>query len=311
MSSLLHVTSVSNTLGPRTTLDHPLLNLNDRAVVIVTSITTATARSPTSSFIALEYGGGRWSILCLDGAAMPIGAAFCVLIYPEPYRDEAWIHRSTHQNTIANATWIERAGADGDPTTVLLVTPRITVGGVTTRYPDISPFPSPGPLATDYGGAGWIKTLQPDPVSVSALSHPIGVWYNEGTGRWNIFYQDWQPIPSRAEFNVVRLDRNTYGSFSEHVRVVVSPGATDHVDTSPEPPQFEGFFFYVTPNMSFWLAERAIVEGDADSRSIPCDFPFSVRRNPVTGRPSIYPVRGGVIPPGVGFNVRHDSGRGL
>lgn len=78
-----------------------------------------------------------------------------------------------------------------------------------------------------------------------------------------------------------------------------------------EPPDFDGFFFYVTPNISFWLAAPGIVQGGIDGRSVPCDFPISVRRNPSTGHASVYNVRGGLIPPGVGFNVRHDAGRGL
>lgn len=308
MLSTLHIATNSNTNGSVTRLDHPLLNGNIDAIVIVTPLQRQANQLLPLSPLGVAYDRERWSIVCINGSSMPLGASFSVLMFPGSHRNLCFVHRCTPTNTVANSTAIDDPNLNGAAGAVLFVTPRLTANFTTIRYPDIGQFGHPGPLATDYGVAELIKVLDGGIVPLASLSHYSGVWFNENTSRWNIFYQDWQRVPLRAEFNVVRLDYNTYPPSSEHVRVAISAGGTNGVDFACEPPDFDNVFFIVTPNISFWLA-TAVVQGDRHLPSLPCDFPFGVRRrNSRENLPSVFNLRGEEIPPGVGFNVRHELG---
>lgn len=310
MLSTLHIATNSNTNGSVTRLDHPLLNGNIDAIIIVTPLQRQAAQLLPLSPLGVAYDGERWSIVCINGSSIPLGASFSVLMFPGSHRNLCFVHRCTSTNTIANSTAIDDPNLNGAAGAVLFVTPRLTASFTTTRYPDVGQFGHPGPFVTDYGVAGWIKALDGGAVPLTSLSHYFGVWFNERTSRWDIFHQDWQSVPLRAEFNVVRLDGSNYGSSGERVRVAISAGGVNGVDFACEPPNFDGVLFIVTPNISFWHTS-AVVHGDRRLRSIPCDFPFGVRRrNPREDLASVFNLRGEEIPPGVGFNVRHESSRG-
>ncbi len=83
--------------------------------------------------------------------------------------DSVFVHRATSESVSSNSTYLDNRLINGNPDAVLSVTQNWNPGGGDGTYND----------------------------------HPVGVWYDEGAGRWAIFNQDRAPMPERAAFNVV------------------------------------------------------------------------------------------------------------
>jgi hypothetical protein len=113
---------------------------------------------------------GQWEIFNQDGWAMPVGAAFNVLV-PNP-DTSVFVHKTTAANRDISwpySTIIDYPLTNGNPDAIILVTPNLN--------------------------PGWIGGVYDD--------NPIGVFYDNAISRWRIFNQgNTVPIPLDAAFNV-------------------------------------------------------------------------------------------------------------
>ncbi len=72
---IVHNATSANMVGKATVLDHPALNGNPNAILLVTQQSDGNNHE-----IAVQYQSNRWSILNLDGADLPVNARFSVMI---------------------------------------------------------------------------------------------------------------------------------------------------------------------------------------------------------------------------------------
>jgi hypothetical protein len=163
----VHVATAANISGNLTIIDHPLTNGHPNAIVLVTPNYNPGHVGGTydNHPIGVYYNGSQWTIFYQDLAAMPVGAAFNVIV-PTPGAN-VFVHTATVGNSSGNATFINNPLTDGNPNAILFVTPNLNPIGVCCVYDD----------------------------------HPIGVYYT--SGRWAIFNQDVAAMPVDAAFNVL------------------------------------------------------------------------------------------------------------
>jgi len=166
----VHIATAVNTAGNSTYIDHPLTNNRPNAIIFVTQNYNPGGVGGTcnSHPIGVWYNtaNNRWAIFNQDLAAMPVGAAFNVLI---PSTDPAvFVHTATTGNIVGDTTFIDNALTNNQPNALLFVTPNYNPGGV--------------------GGI--------------AHNHRIGVNYNTLTSRWGIYNQDWTVMDAGPAFNV-------------------------------------------------------------------------------------------------------------
>lgn len=78
-----HRAAAANITGGETRLDHPHCNGRPNAILLVTHVFNPAGISPGTRNdhpVGVYYTGTRWAIYNLDGAAMPAGASFNVLV---------------------------------------------------------------------------------------------------------------------------------------------------------------------------------------------------------------------------------------
>lgn len=79
-----HQAGAANIFGAETRINHPLCNFRPNAILLVTynfnPAGTAGVRNDRPVGIYYIPGAGRWAIYNLDGTAMPVGAAYNVLV---------------------------------------------------------------------------------------------------------------------------------------------------------------------------------------------------------------------------------------
>jgi hypothetical protein len=163
-NAFTHITTLGNTGGAMTTLDHPLLNGHADALVQFTHVWNppggGAANNGNHTVAFYNYGTGRWVLWNTTGAQMPLGTGFFVRA------GRGAVHRTSAANINGHATRINHPLAMGDPLALVTVSP------------------------TPYAGQS----------SGNVDSHPIGVWY-DGQG-WTIFNQDFAPMPPDVGFTV-------------------------------------------------------------------------------------------------------------
>ncbi len=160
----LHQNSVSNTAGSFTELSDPELVNREDAILLVTRNPGSDTVVDVTSPIAVNYFAGVWSVVRLDGAAMPASGGFHV--YFQPPSVNAFRHRTGTGNTSAHISLFDHPLLNGHP----CARPHLT-------------------QATDF---------------VAGNNHHIGVYYIGGaTQRWALFNQDFAPLPLGAQFHVV------------------------------------------------------------------------------------------------------------
>jgi uncharacterized repeat protein (TIGR01451 family) len=168
-SAFVHVAQAGDALATGTTLDHPLVNDNPDMLLFATQDVTAAGdgaayRTPVG--VAYQPDLNRWSLVSQDGSTpIPAGASFNVLV-AQP-NEHTFVHTATAENVEASWTVIDHPLANDNPDVLLLVTPR-------------------------QEGA--------EPALFNA---PLGVWYDNETGRWAILRQDQEAMPANASFNVM------------------------------------------------------------------------------------------------------------
>ena len=165
--SFSHTATQANSRGDYTYLDHPALNGDPNAVVLVVSSEGAGgADYPHNVGVWYEFvDRKRWAIFNQDLAAVPAGATFRVLLPPA---SESFVHRAEAENTVGNATYLDSPLTDGEPGADPSVTQNWNPGGGVGVYND----------------------------------HPVSVLYDEDVDKWAIYNLDEAPMPEGAAFNV-------------------------------------------------------------------------------------------------------------
>lgn len=72
---MVHTATAANMLGNATLLNHPILNGNPNAVILVTQQSEGNNHE-----VGVQYQNNRWSIFNLNGTALPANARFSVLV---------------------------------------------------------------------------------------------------------------------------------------------------------------------------------------------------------------------------------------
>lgn len=171
-TGFVHVADSGNTFLHVTQIDHPAVNGNPSARLIVTphwNPDSAPLGVDNPHPIGVFYSGTRWNILNEDLATLPLGAGFNVLVAPA---SRSFVHEATSANTVASTTVL--LGYQLLPpvdTTRFFVTHNRTPDGQAS-----------GPL----------------------LEHPFRSRHFESSGdpRWSIELPTGETLPLGAEFNV-------------------------------------------------------------------------------------------------------------
>jgi hypothetical protein len=162
----VHKATAGNIQGSATNIDNAFTNGHSNAIVFVTPNWNPDGVGGTmnSQNVGIYYAAGLWRILNQGGAAMPITAAFNVLV-PDP-DTSVFVHKATAANILSHSTIIDYPLTNGNPNAIIFVASNYNPGGVGGVYDN----------------------------------HPIGVFYDGSN--WRIFNQDGLAMPVNAAFNV-------------------------------------------------------------------------------------------------------------
>jgi len=169
-NAFIHTAKAGNTVGEQTFIDHPLLNNNGQALLLVTPTLSPEGGSgvnnPHLIYTFYSTTEQKWSIINQDHEPIPESASFNVLILPGDAR--AFFHLSDNQNRSGYATYMDHPALNGHPNAIPFITHSISRGG--TGY-------NPNPRFT-------------------------GVRYDSAMGRWAIINLNQVDMPYNAPFNV-------------------------------------------------------------------------------------------------------------
>jgi hypothetical protein len=166
----VHTAAAATIAGHTTAINNPATNGNPNALLIVTSNWNpgGTGGTFNNHAIGVWYNTGtsKWEIFNQDYAAMPANAAFNIKV--SSTSSSFFINTATTANIISHRTALDSPATNGNPNALLIVTPNWNPGGTGGTY----------------------------------NNHPVGVWYNTGISKWEIFNEDLAPMPTNAAFNV-------------------------------------------------------------------------------------------------------------
>lgn len=155
-------------------MDHPLLNPQPNAIVLVTQNCNpgGTGGVYNDHTIGVWYSGlqAKWGIFNQDTAAMPEGAAFNVQIVTTTYWSN--VHTTSPSSILGPLTVLDYPLLNDRPEAIILATPNWNPGGV--------------------GGAYHY--------------HTIGAFFS--WDYWCLFNQDWAEMPVGVSFNFLVLEAN-------------------------------------------------------------------------------------------------------
>jgi hypothetical protein len=206
----VHVATAANSAGDWTTIDHPLTNGKPGAILIVTpnwnpgNVGGVYDNHPIGVF----YTGTQWAIFNQDLTAIPVGAAFNVII--PTAAAGVFVHTANVGNSSGDLTTIDNVLTNGNPNALVFVTQNWNPGGVGGTY----------------------------------NSHPIGAYYDGS--KWGIFNQDLAVMPAGAAFNVTILTAGT-GIFVHTATAGNSAGDYTNID-NPLTNGNPNAIVFVTPN---------------------------------------------------------------
>ena len=106
-SNYVHTVTPANRIGNYTILNHPALNRNPDAVVLITQ----RYNTVNNHHIGVWYRNGRWAILNLDRANMPVGAQFNVVVTKKGVKGDnkagsvALVHTHTNSGQLGGVLW--------------------------------------------------------------------------------------------------------------------------------------------------------------------------------------------------------------
>lgn len=172
----IHRATAANITEHTTAIDHPLTNNNPNARLLVTP--NWKADSGTGVYndhpIGVYYAGGRWRIFNQDLSAIPVNAAFNVMVLPEGA--ESFVHTASAGTIEAQSTYMTNQRTNGNPAALAFIT------------------------------ANW----NPNGVGGVYNAHPIGVAYDTSSSRWAVYNQDLAAMPGNAAFNVYVVGSKVY-----------------------------------------------------------------------------------------------------
>jgi len=196
----VHQATAANISGNYTVIDHPLINGNPNAIVFVTQNWNPGNVGGTynNHNIGIWYSSSqqKWAIFNQDLAAMPVDAAFNVLV--QVPQSDVFVHKATSANSSGHVTRIDHPLSNNDPNAIVFVTPNWNPGGVGGTY----------------------------------NNHNIGVYYaGSPINKWSIFNQDIATMPNDAAFNVliphpdasVFVHKATAANTSGHITTIDYP----------------------------------------------------------------------------------------
>ncbi|MDY7092150.1 MAG: hypothetical protein SX243_04175 [Acidobacteriota bacterium] len=118
--AFVHVADSGNSFLNVTQLDHPAVNGQPSARLIVTpnyNPDGGGAGVNNPHYIGVFYSSNRWSIINEDLALMPDGAAFNVLVAPS---SRSFVHQVTEANTVGRSTRLDNPLLTGDESRFLV-----------------------------------------------------------------------------------------------------------------------------------------------------------------------------------------------
>ena len=172
----LHTTSITNTSGNSTYIDHPWLDGRTDRILFIQHNLLVTGPQITQT-LGVWYSGvdQQWAIFTEDQTALPLNATFNVMIGLAGAN--VFTHTATGPNTYSNYTVLDHPLANNNPNAVILVTQ----------------------VWNPAGGSGVYNPQH------------IGVFYIDGSGRWAIFNEDQSvDMPLGASFNVLIDEAKTF-----------------------------------------------------------------------------------------------------
>ena len=168
-ASFVHVATDANSRGDYTYLDHPAINGDPDAVVLVVPApdrgSAGEGAYDHNIGVWYEPGAKKWAVFNQDRAAVPAGTAFRVVV---PRESEGFVERLSSAPSGANGTYLDHPLLNGEPEAVVSVTQNWNPGGGSGVYND----------------------------------HPVGLDYDTGRGRWLVYNTDLAPMKEGAAFNV-------------------------------------------------------------------------------------------------------------
>jgi hypothetical protein len=138
-SVFVHTASKANITGDYTLFSSKLTNDNPNAIVQVTQVWnpggSGGVYNPHPVGVFYNSSAGEWAIFNEDGAAMPIGASFNVLVGQAPSNGgKASVLMTTSANQDGDTTLISSPQTTGNPNNVTFVTQNWNPGGVGGTY---------------------------------------------------------------------------------------------------------------------------------------------------------------------------------
>ena len=169
--TFVHTASAGNIVGNYTLIDHASLNGDPNGVMIVTQ----NWNPPRSGGVYNDHEIGvfysvsdsRWGVFNQDGATMPTGASFNVMVVSGLRVSQ--VHTADTHNTTGNRTSLDDPSLNGNPDALVQVT------------------------------QNWNPGLGPGVYN----DNPIGVFYDPVTQRWTITNMSGLAIPLGASWNVL------------------------------------------------------------------------------------------------------------
>ncbi len=202
----------TNQFENQTILNHPLLNGDDSAFAIITSLSLVAGVDENFN-AGIWYNGSEWAVFNESLAdSIPLFTSFNVLI---PDANGTTVkHIATPLNVNNDASFIEHAATNNKPNALLFIT-------------------------HNWGASGGVYN-----------NHPTAVYYNPTFNRWNIVNTDGAPFPEGAVYNVFVVDSENAHAFihTSSTPSVVTPYLTylDH----PYLNNNTDAVIFVTPNLS-------------------------------------------------------------
>jgi len=197
----VHQATAANISGNYTVIDHPLINGNPNAIVFVTPNWNPGNVGGTynNHNIGIWYSSSqqKWAIFNQDLAAMPVNAAFNVLVLVP--QSDVFVHKATSANIFLNYSLIDHPLSNADPNAIVFVTSNWNPGGSSSGIYN---------------------------------NQNIGVWYSLTNQKWSVFNQNTTaPMPNNAAFNVliphpdasVFVHKATTGNTSGHITTIDYP----------------------------------------------------------------------------------------
>ncbi|MFM9948292.1 MAG: hypothetical protein ACKV1O_10175 [Saprospiraceae bacterium] len=205
-----HFTTTTNTSGQTTTLDHPKLNGNPKAIIFILPNANANgadaeAKAYTQN-AGVRYNGSRWTIVNQNSSeSIPKGMTFNVLIAPPSSRN-CFTVIATKANTsgFPHGMVIDNPASNGKTDAMLLVTQN--VGTVTN---DVSQIIS-------YTNGKW-----------HIFNNGYMDYHNGKTTDTRSF------MPSGARFNVMVIENNIVPGFSNASAFMHTVKASNTVSAEP------------------------------------------------------------------------------